>query len=70
MRVPCPLHLIATCSCCLHPYAPLAGVSCPARVQVVRIAGEMLGVLEYLSSLRPPVIHRVRLGEACRLTGW
>eukprot|EP00198_Chlamydomonas_reinhardtii_P000872 XP_001690207.1 predicted protein [Chlamydomonas reinhardtii] len=26
--------------------------------EVVRIAGEMLGVLEYLSSLRPPVIHR------------
>ncbi|KAG2424567.1 hypothetical protein HXX76_014447 [Chlamydomonas incerta] len=26
--------------------------------EVVRIAGEMLGVLEYLSSLKPPVIHR------------
>lgn len=28
--------------------------------EVCRVAGELLDVLQYLGSLRPPVIHRVR----------
>jgi hypothetical protein len=32
----------------------------PPPPQVLRIASQLLDVLQYLGSLRPPVIHRVR----------
>ncbi|PNH04100.1 Calcium/calmodulin-dependent protein kinase I, partial [Tetrabaena socialis] len=42
----------------------VAGGQRATEQEVIGIAGELLSVLEYLSSLRPPVIHRVGAG-AC-----
>jgi serine/threonine protein kinase len=45
----------------LQPPVPISPWPCPCNsrlTQVLRIATELLSVLKYLGSLRPPVVHR------------